>query len=107
MVNEGTFSAGVILASVLRKYNRAVFVGNETGGNPIIMAGYLIKTSWKLPNTKIQMGSGTLCTMYDDIRQNQGRGLVPDYIVKPEPEDILTKQDRYLLYTLDIIRNSK
>ncbi|MBC7884305.1 MAG: hypothetical protein H7X99_02440 [Saprospiraceae bacterium] len=106
LVNEGTFSAGVIFSSVLRKYNRAVFVGNETGGNPIIMAGYLVKTSWKLPNTKIQMGSGTLCTIYDDIHRNQGRGLVPDYIVKPASEDILSIHDRCLHYTLEIIRDS-
>lgn len=107
LVNEGTYSAGVIFSSVLQKYNRAVFVGDETGGNPIIMAGYLIKTSWKLPNTKIQIGSGILCTIYDDINLNQGRGLVPNYIVKTAPEDILSLNDKYLDYTLHLIINSK
>ena len=107
LVNEGTFSAGVIFSSVLRKNNRAVFVGNETGGNPIVMAGYLIKTSWKLPNTEIQMGSGTLCTIYDDLNLNQGRGLVPNFIINTSADDILSLNDRQLNYTLKLIRDSK
>jgi len=107
LIDEGTYSAGVIFSSVLRKYKRAVFVGNETGGNPIIMAGYLIKTSWQLPNTKIQFGSGTLCTIYDDLNLNQGRGLVPDHTIKIQPEDILSLHDRCLDYTLQNIRSGR
>lgn len=103
LVNEGTFSSGVIFSSVLRRYGRAVIVGSETGGNPIVMSGYLIKTSWKLPNTRIQIGSGTLCTVYDDFNLNQGRGLVPDHLVQPSLEDILSRNDRCLRYTLKLI----
>lgn len=103
LVNEGTYSAGVILCSVLHRYKRAVFIGNETGGNPIIMAGYLIKSSWELPNTKIQFGSGTLCTLYDELSRNQGRGLVPDHVIQPLPVDLLTTRDRFLEYALQLI----
>lgn len=106
-MNEGTFSAGVIFASVLKKYNRAVFIGNETGGNPIIMAGYLINTSWKLPNTKIQISPGTLCTIYDDLNLNQGRGLVPKYMINTTAEDLISNNDRTLNYTIKLICESK
>jgi len=107
LVNEGTFSAGVIFASVLKKYNRAVFIGNETGGNPIVMAGYLMKTSWKLPNTKIQISPGTLCTIYDDLNLNLGRGLIPNYIIHTNAEDLISNHDRTLLYAIKLIRESK
>ncbi|MBK9104585.1 MAG: hypothetical protein IPL92_08435 [Saprospiraceae bacterium] len=107
LVNEGTYSAGVIFCSVLRKYKRADFIGDETGGNPIVMAGYLIKSSWELPNTKIQFGSGTLCTLYEDLGLNQGRGLVPDHIIKILPEDFLSSKDRCLEYALQLIKENK
>lgn len=107
LVNEGTFSAGVIFASVLKKYNRAVFIGNETGGNPIIMAGYLMKTSWKLPNTKIQVSPGTLCTIYDDLNLNLGRGLIPNYRIHTTAEDLISNHDRTLHYAIKLIRESK
>jgi len=97
----------VIFSSVLRNNNRAIFVGNETGGNPIVMAGYLIKTSWKLPNTKIQIGIGSLCRIYGDLSLNQGRGLVPDFIIKTTAEDILSLKDRHLNYTLKLIGDLK
>ncbi len=107
LVNEGTFSAGVIFASVLKKYNRAVFIGNETGGNPIIMAGYLMKTSWKLPNTKIQISPGTLCTIYDDLNLNQGKGLIPHFNINAAAEDIITFNDRPLNYVIKLIKDQK
>lgn len=107
LVNEGTYSAGVICASVLRNNNRAVFVGTETGGNPIIMAGYLIKTAWELPNTKIQVGPGNLCTIYGDLSLNKGNGLIPDYIIEPTIDDILSGADIQLNYTLQLIRAKK
>lgn len=104
LVNEGTFSSGVIFSNVLRRYARTVVVGSETGGNPIVMSGYLIKTSWTLPNTRIQIGSGILCTVYDDdLKLNQGRGLIPDHLVEPSLEDILSRNDRCLQYTLKLI----
>ncbi|MBL0009066.1 MAG: hypothetical protein IPP25_18325 [Saprospiraceae bacterium] len=107
LIDEGTYSAGVIFSSVLRKYNRAVFVGDETGGNPIIMAGYLIKTSWELPNTKIQFGSGTLCTIYDDLGLNRGRGLIPDHMINTKPEDLVSFKDQCFDYTLQLIRDKR
>ena len=71
------------------------------------MAGYLIKSSWELPNTKIQFGSGTLCTLYDDLDLNQGRGLVPDHIIKILPEDFLSSRDRCLEYALQLIKEKE
>jgi hypothetical protein len=107
LINGGTFSAAVELAGVLQKYNRATFIGSETGGNPIIMAGYLIKTLWELPNTKIQTLPGALCTVFEDVSLNKGRGVLPDYEIKLRPEDLYLKRDKQLNFTLDLIKRGQ
>ncbi|MBL4863107.1 MAG: hypothetical protein JKY09_08850 [Crocinitomicaceae bacterium] len=107
LINEGSFSAAVEMSSVLDKYDRAVFIGSETGGNPIIMSGFFIKTSWKLPNTKIQISPGTLCSIYGDYSSNEGNGLYPDYPVYLTKQDILSNFDKSLDFTFQLIANKK
>ncbi len=103
LINEGTFSAGVDLAYALKKYSEATFIGQETGGNPIIMGGYLLKTSWELSNTKIQVSPATLCTLSDDLDKNKGRGLLPDYVIEHSFSDS-GNIDKYIDFTLDLIK---
>lgn len=107
LTDEGTFSAGVIMAGVLKKHRRAVVVGRETGGNPVIMAGYLIKTSWELPHTRLQIAPGTLCTIYEELSQNTGSGLIPDYLVNIVQEDITGAKDTCLEFALGLITNGR
>lgn len=103
LINEGTFSAAVELASVLKKYDRATFIGRETGGNPYIMAGYLIKTHWKLPNTGLVVGPGTICTIYDDLAKNTGRGIIPDHSIGHNPNGQSSTTDLFLAKALELI----
>ena len=100
LMDGGTFSAGVVMGSVLKKYNRAVFIGTETGGNPVIMSGYFVKMTWELPNTKIQVSPGTVCSSYQDMDKNKGKGLLPDHEILPSPEDLKQEQDRQLQFAL-------
>ena len=106
LVNENTFSAGVILASTLKKYDRATFIGTETGGNPVIMSGFFIRSIWYLPNTRIQVTPATLATIYNAIELNTGRGLIPDYILELTPEDLQLAKDVYLDFTFALIREN-
>ncbi|MCH2232431.1 MAG: S41 family peptidase [Crocinitomicaceae bacterium] len=96
LIDESSFSTTVMLSRALKHYNRATLVGNETGGNPIVMGGYYIRTSWKLPNSKITVMPSSLCTIDDDIEKNSGRGILPD-ITPQEGADALH-------FTLDMIR---
>lgn len=107
LINGGTFSSAVEFASTLKKYNRAVFIGTETGGNPIIMTGNYLKESRTLPNTKIKHYSGFICTIYDDLILNKGNGLLPNYEVKPTLDDILSDTDKCLAVAMDLIINNK
>ena len=103
--DENTFSAGVEVLSVLRKYDRASFVGSESGGNPIIMGGFIVKTDWELPNTKLRFSSGTHCTLYDDFEKNTGRGIIPGNEIKRSLDDVLMNRDACLEYALFMLRN--
>lgn len=105
LINGGTFSAAVEMAGILKKYDRATFIGTETGGNPVLMSGYLIKTVWNLPNTKIQVLPGVLCTVFDDLSLNTGRGLLPDHQINRTAKDYFDKTNKELNFTLDLIRN--
>lgn len=103
--DENTFSAGVEVLSVLRKYERATFLGTESGGNPVVMGGFIVKTDWKLPNTKLQFSSGTHCTLYRELEKNTGRGIIPDNEIKRSLEDVLSNRDACLEYALYMLRN--
>ncbi len=105
--NENTFSAGVEVLSVLRKYDRATFLGRESGGNPVIMGGFISKTRWKLPNTKLQFSSGTHCTLYEDFDKNTGRGIIPDIEIPRNLSDALNKKDACLEFALEMLREGK
>ena len=78
LIGEETFSTAVMFASTLKRYKRATLIGKETGGNPVIMSGYFIRTSWELPNTKLKVMPGTLCTLRGNLSSNTGRGIIPD-----------------------------
>lgn len=103
--NENTFSAAVGVLSVLEKYDRATFIGTESGGNPIVMGGYINKTRWQLPNTSIQISSGVHCTLFNDLDQNTGRGIIPDIEIKRDLFDTLTNYDACLEFTLEYLRD--
>jgi C-terminal processing protease CtpA/Prc len=105
-INGGTFSSAVEFASTLKKYNRAVFIGTKTGGNPIIMTGNYLKESRNLPNTKIKHYSGFICTIYDDLELNTGNGLIPNYEVKLTLNDILSNEDKCLEVVMNLIINT-
>lgn len=100
LIDGGTFSAAVEATSVLKRYNRATFIGKETGGNPIIMCGYTVKAKWKLPNTKIQISPGTITSIYDDLKKNTGRGIIPDIEINPTIEQQIGNFDAVLHYAL-------
>lgn len=107
LVDEGTFSASAALCSVLKKYNRAQFIGRETGGNPILLSGYLFKTEWTLPHTHIQISPATHSSIYSNLETNAGFGLIPDYTIEKTVYDMLSPNDPELEFTQELIRNLK
>jgi hypothetical protein len=91
LINGGSFSATAMLASTLKRDRRAIFVGEETGGNATIISGDPDDVT--LPHTKIKCSIST--KTYRIVKGiNTGHGLMPEYPVKPEVDDWLTGRDR-------------
>lgn len=102
MVNGGSFSNSVIVASCLKAYNRAIFVGSETGGNPNVIAGYT--KDYELPNTKIRVEIPTKQFVLTTKEINNGKGLIPDYLVIENIIDYLNQIDTTLNFTINLIK---
>lgn len=104
LINGGSFSASGEFASVLARYKRAVFIGEETGGNNVICGGQMFKHKVTLPNTKIVCMTGTEATAIRDLKENTGHGTMPDYFVHASIRDMLVNKDTEMEFTLELIR---
>lgn len=102
LINGGSFSATGEFASVLRRYKRATFVGEETGGNPVICGGQMFKHSLVLPNTRINCLTGTEATILADLSTNTGHGVLPDYFVRNSIDDIVANRDAEMEFALNL-----
>lgn len=105
LLNGGSFSNSVIVSACLQANNRATFIGQETGGNPTILAGNA--KNLRLPNTGIQIQVPTKQYLLNDQGLNSGQGLVPKYIVEPELSDILNNRDTELEFALELIHKNQ
>jgi C-terminal processing protease CtpA/Prc len=90
LVNGGSFSSTAIVAAILEREKRAVFVGEETGGNKYLISGDPAEVL--LPHTGI---SCSISTVIFRIGKgvNNGHGVMPEYRVVPGIEDRLARRD--------------
>jgi hypothetical protein len=103
LINGGSFSVATEFASVLKSLNRAVFIGEETGG------GYYGNTSGffavvKLPHTDLELGI-PLMGFYSKVQPTRykNRGVFPDYEIRPSVSGVINNHDEVLNYALDLI----
>ncbi len=102
LVNGGSFSNSGIVASCLKAYNRAIFIGEETGGNPHVINGD--SKDIELPNTGIYAEIPTKQYIIRNTAANNGRGIFPDHSIKPTIQDLLRGVDTALAFTVGLIR---
>ena len=98
LINGGSFSNSVIVSSCLREHQRAVFIGEESGGNPHILAGNA--ADYKLPHTKIRVEIPTLRYVMTNDSLNTGRGIEPDYPVANSIQDRINGIDKPLEFAI-------
>jgi C-terminal processing protease CtpA/Prc len=97
LVNRYDFSQAVNAAAIIQDYNFGILVGEETADHSSLFAS---TQTFILPNT-------ALTVQYPKafiVRPNgdeKAKGIIPDHLVK---EDIFTKEDEILEYTLYLIR---
>lgn len=106
LIDAGSFSATGEMAGLIKNYDRAVFIGEETGGNSKMnVSGFT--PALNLPNTKVRtFVSMWMWEMNVDL-ENEDRGIIPDHPVRNTIQDELSGRDAAMEFTLDLIEKSK
>ena len=100
LINGGSFSNSGIFSSILKKYKRATFVGEETGGSAYLLSANSKKI--KLPNTKIRYEVPTLQFVIKDKKQHYYSGVIPDYLIAPSIQNLINKKDTQMEYAIKL-----
>lgn len=93
LINGLSFSAASEFCTVVKNNNRAVFVGEETGGT------YCGNTSGNFTEAVLPFSQFTVFiptikyTMFTTDAKNTNRGIIPDFPVKPAITDLVNKED--------------
>lgn len=103
LINGGSFSNSGIVASCLKRFTKATFVGEETGGNNKVLAGYI--KEYTLPFSKIQVQIPTRQFLLDGNLSLTGHGTFPDLPVQQDPFSDFP--DPVLKYVTDKITNGR
>ena len=105
LINGGSFSNTASFCSRLQFYKRAIFLGQEKGGNKIVFSGVFgLKGKTVLPNTKIVCDNANYRLTVTDFSKNTGHGVIPDYIIEPTVKDLIEGRDLVLPAALDLLR---
>ena len=105
ITNGGSFSNSGIVAACLKRYKRAIFVGEETGGSNTVLAGNIKYVN--LPNTGIQIQIPTKRYLLEDTLNLAGRGTIPDYPFKQSWGYSINQEDLIMKYIIDKIAQEK
>jgi hypothetical protein len=101
-----TFSAGAILASLLKAHCHAVFIGQETGGGEVGCSGGLI-SKIILPESKMILNLPHFQIHVNTQSVNVGRGIMPDYPIFPTYQAITQGKDLALEMASALIIGNK
>jgi C-terminal processing protease CtpA/Prc len=92
LIDGGSFSASCLLSANLKGSNRAVFVGEETGGTfNGTVAGRM--PVFKTPNAQLPIRIGLMDIRTPYQLEDGGKGVVPDVEIIPTLEDKINEKD--------------
>jgi len=106
LINGGSFSASCLVSAYLKSNKKTIFIGEETSG-AIEGCNAGITPYYKMPNTNIRIRIPAFRVVHDVSPQITGRGIVPDYKIVYEVEDVLTRKDLELNMVKKLIGISK
>jgi C-terminal processing protease CtpA/Prc len=110
LTNEASFSASTSFAGYMKKQNRGVLVGRETGSAYHQMKAEHF-TRYMMPSSGITVQIPMIKIVADTVvneRFPYGRGVLPDYPVNFTPEELsFAHGDSILNYTQQLIREGK
>lgn len=91
LINGGSFSNAGIFCSALEKYQRATFIGAETGGSAYILSSAAKRIV--LPNTKIVVEVPKLRYTMKEVGADGLQGIRPTIFVQPTIKDLIQQKD--------------
>lgn len=100
LINGGSFSNTAIISACLEREQRAVFIGEETGGNKYIISGEA--TEEILPYIRVRAFISTT-TFRISQKTNNGHGVMPTWFMQSSIDDLLTRKDRARTFALKLI----
>lgn len=103
LIDGGCFSSTGHLCSLLKYYNRGVFIGDETGGSFTCTDG---SRSVSLKNTGINIHCSTDEYTTAVSGMTPGRGIMPDYPIKYKMKDYLARKDLEMELAVEMIKKS-
>lgn len=103
LTDGGSFSNSAIFANLIKRSGRGTLVGEETGGNGIILSGG--DGYYELPHTHINILKITNQFIAADLSENKGRGVVPNIVINPAPVAIIENKDEVLNYVIGLLKN--
>lgn len=98
LVNERSFSSAAVFAGLVRKYNRGLIVGRETGSS-YYQINALRFVTLMLPNSKINIRIPLIKIVFDSVQSQKipwGRGVIPDISIDFTLEELKWESDSIL-----------
>lgn len=106
IINGGSYSASAIISSNLKGFNRAYFVGEETGGDANGSVAGLMP-NYKLPHSKLKLQLGTVFLQPKFYQTKvKGHGIYPDQEIKTTLEDRIKNIDPQLRWIISDVKNN-
>ena len=104
LINGNSFSASSLISTQLQANNRAIFVGEETGGayNGTVAGIYKI---YEFPTSKLKIRMGLMQIEAPQKQSPDGYGIKPDIEITPTVHDRSIKKDTELKWVLNDIKN--
>ncbi len=101
LIDDGTYSTGVQLASLLKYHERAEIIGQTTGGIANYCNAYQF-VEYILPNTETS-GIIPIFKVPLAVNLSDEDGVIPDHVIIPTIHDIVKGKDVQLNFTLKLI----
>ncbi len=98
-----TFSAASLFCKTMKGQDNVLLIGEETGGSGYANNGLLIP-DFRLPNSGVKIRMPLFRLVPDSTTANDGRGVIPDIVIKPSSASFKQGYDPAMTTTLSIIR---
>ena len=105
LMDGGSTSTAGDFVACLDYYDRAVFIGEESGANRVISGGNVFSSDFELPNSKLRCRMSTIQGVNKTDVKNDGHGVIPDHLIVPTPDDYMNFRNPMLEEALRLIRS--